>query len=553
MGIEESDSIGGLTIKNRIVMAPMISNLANPDGSTNESHSAYLEERARGGVGLMITEYTYVNGRNSRGSLNELGFHNREFIPKLRRLTERIHSYGTRIFAQLVHAGGKALAGMNREEPVAPSAVNYTGYTPRELTVSEIGEIVEDFVRASRIAKDSRFDGIEIHGAHGYLVQEFLSPSLNRRTDSYGGPFENRMRFAVDIVEALKSEFDFPVGIRLSLYEDDPDGYGPEYGLKTAESIAGLDYAHFSAGRFAPPGSSASFYEDPFHIARKLPRKAAVKTMVVGSVRNRRDAEEVLKKADFVSVGRALLADPYFATKILENSGVLRPCIRCNQGCRDLSLGEVRCTVNPSTGLEASEQRFRILTGEVEIAGAGIKGMEAAITASRHGLKVTLYEKRDEIGGQLLDIRDEYKKKEFSGLLDYYRNALERYGVEVRTGESYSGRGIFCLPDRVYPELEARDLIKIDSNIYKHHDDALFLSRDHEVVMSRRSLTSLDRVRRSAFVKMAEQRGIKFSDDTGMAYDLSIRERMQYDIRAAMVSGRKTVENYVARNDGTLL
>src|SRR5579875_588870 len=167
MKISEPEYIGNLRIRNRVVMAPMISNLSDPSGLTNENHIAYLEERAKGGAGLIITEYSYINSLNSRGSRNELGFHNSDFTPKLRRLTERIHMHEAAIFAQLVHAGGKAFLDTNRAGPMAPSAVDYVGYTPKEMTASDIESVIKDFESASKVVKASNFDGIEIHGAHG--------------------------------------------------------------------------------------------------------------------------------------------------------------------------------------------------------------------------------------------------------------------------------------------------------------------------------------------------------------------------------------------------
>lgn len=547
MRVNDPCSIGNTEIKNRIVMAPMISNIADPSGITNENHAHYLMERAIGGVGLIISEYTYVNDRNSRGSPNQMGMFDRAFIPKFRRLTERIHDNGSKIFTQLVHAGGKALYKSNKRPSVAPSSVDYLGHVPDELTTAEIGDIIEDFVKAARMAEDSRFDGIEVHGAHGYLVQEFISPALNRRNDSYGGSFEKRLRFPREILEALRTEIDIPVGIRLSLYEDDIDGYDANYGLKIAESLE-YDYVHFSAGRFAPPGSSASFYSIPAHIASRLPRKPRVKTMVVGSVRNASDVQEVLKVADFVAVGRALLADPHFADKVIHGSEIIRPCIRCNQACRDLALGEVRCTVNPDTGFEFQRNNYIGISGEIAIVGGGIKGMEAALSASKHGLSVVLYEMNDEIGGQLLQIQDEMKKKEFSALLEYYKNALEKSKVDIRTGEKYTGAGIYCLPDRVYMNLPKKSDLKVDSNIYQHHDEILGLATESKISVSRRSLDSLDRVRRIPYTEALQKLGVEIVSDNTVSYDFSLYEKSQYDIRSAMVSGRKVIRDYISEN-----
>ncbi len=548
MKLSEPGRIGDLEIKNRLVMAPMISNLANPDGCTNENHIAYLAERAKGGTGLIITEYSYVNNLNARGSRNQSGVYNPDFIPKYRRLTERVHSHGSKIFMQLVHAGGKAFLNTNREGPIAPTATDYVGYTPREMTADDIEGVRDDFLKAAKFVKDAHFDGIELHGAHGYLIQEFLSPALNRRSDRYGGTFENRLRFPQEIVDSIKSEVGITTGIRLSLYEDDQDGYDADYGVKIAESLNGIDYAHFSAGRFAPPGSSSSFYGGKAHIASRLPRKPNVTTIVVGAVTQLEDAMKVLEKSDFVAVGRGLLADPYFSHKLLNDPETLRPCIRCNQACRDLGFGEVRCTVNPDLGLEAIRKEKIRGNGELAIAGAGIKGLEAAVTAAKNGFIVTLYDERREIGGQLLDIFDQKKREEFHILLKYYSNAIKKLGIRFVPGKKYEGEGIYCLPDTVYPDLDAGETVRIDSNVYKYHDLALRLARDHKVIMSKRSLTSLDRVRQQAFMELAGKAGITFTDDSNEKFHISLIQRRQYDIREAMVAGREAFYRYVEKD-----
>jgi len=249
----EPGSIRNLVIRNRIVMAPMISNMANPDGSSNDNLARYLEERARGGAGLIITEYTYVDNINSRGSRNQLGAYSLSLVPKLRRITEGIHRNGASVFMQLVHAGGKALWGENADDPIAPSSVDYMGRKPREMTGEEIERVIDSFSNAAKVARYAKFDGIEIHGAHGYLVHQFLSPKLNRRTDSYGGSFENRLRFPQEVIDAVRSVGDFPVGIRLSLYEDDPDGWNEDYGLKVLNHSGTLTMFTFQQGTSTLP------------------------------------------------------------------------------------------------------------------------------------------------------------------------------------------------------------------------------------------------------------------------------------------------------------
>ena len=548
MNLSDRVRLGNLDLKNRIVMAPMISNLANPDGSTNENHISYLEQRAKGGAALIITEYSYVNDRNARGSRNEMGIYNPDHIPKFRRLTERIHLHNSAIFAQLVHAGGKAFLETNRMPAYAPTSVDYAGTTPGEMTLDDIEQVIGDFEKAAKIAEHSNFDGVEIHGAHGYLVQEFLSPSLNRRTDRYGNDFNGRLRFAQEIIDSIRDSTSLNVGIRLSLYEDDPDGYGPDYGLKVAESLKGIDYAHFSAGRFAPPGSSSSFYSGKMHIYRKLPRKPSVTTIVVGSVTDRNDAVEILGKADLVAVGRAMLADPEFASKIIRNSGTVRPCIRCNQACRDLGYGEVRCTVNPDLGLEAtSVWNLRLEGREIDIGGAGVKGLEAASFAASRGASVTIYERSREIGGQLLEISDPEKRREFLSVIEYYQKMIEKYGIILKVGQELKGEGIVCNPDRVYPDLPDKDEVKIDSNIFKYHDQALKMAGEgRKVTMTERSLSSLDRVRRDGFSEKAISAGIVFVKEPMKNPDVYMMQRFQYDIRSAMISGRDAVISHLA-------
>ena len=548
MRSNQTGHIGSLEIKNRIAMAPMISNLANPDGTTNETHLSYLEERAKGGAGLIITEYTYINDLNSRGSRNELGAFSSTQIPKLRRIPESLHKYGAKTFMQIVHAGGKALQDENRKKPMAPSPVDYLGRIPSEMSGGDIEEVVKDFEKAALIAYNSRFDGIEIHGAHGYLIHEFISPNLNFRQDRYGGSFEKRLVVPQMIIDAVKEVKDIPVGIRLSLYEDDPNGFDPSYGLKVAESLRGIDYVHFSAGNFNPPGSSASFYTQEAHVFSKLPRKPKITSMIVGSLVNAQSIEKALEVCDFVSVGRGMLADPSFALKVMKSPSLLRPCIRCNQGCRDLSYGEVRCTVNPSVGYEY--RRTERYTGEIAIIGAGIQGLEAALFAAKSGLTVTLYESSEAIGGQLNKITDEYKKKAINPLLSYYSNALEKIGVDLILNSKYTGTGIYCLPPVRYPDIpEDADLV--ESNIYAHHDTFLSLAGTRKLKVGTRSLTSLDRARKSEYMQIAASRGIEFVESGDFSFSLIVKD--QYDILQAMNAGRTKVSMYIAENRSDFL
>ncbi|AAT42958.1 NADH:flavin oxidoreductase [Picrophilus oshimae] len=542
MDLFEPGNIGNLEIKNRMVMAPMISNICNPDGSINENYIYYMERRALGGFGLLITEYAYINDENSKGSPNELGIISKSYLPKMKRLTDVIHGHGSRIFTQLVHAGGKANPDYNKRMIFAPSSLNeYPFLRPDEMTVNDIESVEEDFLRAARLAYRANFDGIEIHGAHGYLIQEFISKDLNKRNDRYGGSLENNVRIANEIIDMIRAELDFPVGIRLSLYED--EGYGPDYGIKAARLIKNADYVHFSAGRSAPPGSSAPFYYERNHIYKRIRERIDKKTMVVGSVIDINDARTVLEGSDLVVFGRAALADPFLPEKFRRNLP-LRPCIRCNQACRDLSRGEARCTVNVETGLE-SRIKYKKYHGEIAIGGAGIKGLEAALYASKLGLNVYIYDNYS-FGGQINEIYDEYKKREFMNLLKYYESALKINNVKIEHEGSYD---VLCKPDKVYPDIDGD--VSIDSNVYKYHDLALKIALKNHVIMSYRSLNSLDRSRADFYTKMATRLGIEFKSDYD--FEFVLIDRDQYDIRKAMESGRNAIERYIMERENEFL
>ncbi len=540
----EPVNIGDLTVKNRFVMAPMISNLADPNGFTNEIHTSYLEQRAIGGFGMIVTEYSYLDSPMSRGSRNELSFVSYDQAPRLKRLTERIHSHGTKVFAQLVHAGGKALAEYS-ENPRAPSSMPYLGRETDELTVEQIEDIENSFLKAAKIAEKSNFDGIELHGAHAYLIQEFLSPSLNKRKDRYGNDFAGRLRFPQEIIDLIRKETGLKIGIRLSLYEDEEDGYDSDYGLKIANSLKNLDYVHFSAGRTAPPGSSASYYSERNHIGNSLKKKPDITTIMVGSIVDIESVRKALEKSDLVAIGRAALADPYFPLKL--KAGMMpRPCIRCNQACRDFGFGQVRCTVNPITGNETYYHAEHI-TGHVKIAGAGVAGMEAAIYLARAGMDVEISESDDKIGGQINEIDEPSKRKEFMELLNFYRQEIKRLRIRVNFNKRVSEKDvdIFLAGGDRYENIKENDDVFIDSNIYKNLDQALNIAKRCQVYITERSLTSLDRHRQMVYRQMAESRGIIFVKEPDQRFKSSSIERFQYDIYGAATRGITAARDYI--------
>jgi hypothetical protein len=251
---------------------------------------------------------------------------------------------------------------------------------------------------------------------------------------------------------------------------------------------------------------------------------------------------------DFVALGRPALADPFFPSKVFTGNREIRPCIRCNQACRDLSYGEVRCTVNTSTGFELTRRRFTGLKGEITIAGGGISGLEAALKARESGLKVTIYEKEGEIGGDLRKITDPFKKKEFDRLLTYYEKEIKRLGIEVCLSTEAERADIFAIPPVNYKDLPEIAELSIDSNIYKHQDQALALADQCTVIMSERSLDSMDRNRQVAYRKIAESKGIKFVKDLDIEFNVKNYTKNQHDIKSAMEQGLSKLEYYIISN-----
>ncbi|MCI2413849.1 MAG: NAD(P)-binding protein [Candidatus Aramenus sp.] len=540
----EPIKVGHVVLKNRIAMSPMISNLATPEGYPSEAHIAYLAERAKGGIGLVITEYTYVDKVDSRGSVNELGMYSDELLPKYFRLTQLIHDLGSRVFVQLVHAGRKTTKEVIwGNTPIAPSNLPLMGEI-REMTKEDVERAKREFIEASVRAKRAGFDGVELHGAHGYLLAQFLSPSTNKRTDEY----RDGARLVEEIVRGIKERIDLTVGIRLSVTEFDKEGLTPELVAEYAKRFerAGIDYVHLSAGRDGPLSSSMPFYyrTASFVEEAKVVRETVnVPLFLVGSVITAEDALKVREVADVVVMGRQLLADPHWPRKVLKGLPI-RPCIRCNQSCRGVVYKEVRCDVNPELGWESSPPLARG-EGEVKIVGGGVKGMEVARVLAMRGFSVTLYEKEGRLGGQLNMVRDPWKYREFSVLVKYYEDELRRLGVKVvlNTAEECKGGDVcvYALPEEGAPEVPrvVGKRVLVDSNVYAYHDYAFELAKSNEVHVTERSLRGLDRTRAYLLRVNLESYGVKVVKEPSGEYDLVLRRFSddQYSIGKAIRQG----------------
>ncbi|ACP34955.1 NADH:flavin oxidoreductase/NADH oxidase [Sulfolobus islandicus L.S.2.15] len=517
--------IGDIVLKNRIAMSPMISNLGTPEGYPSDAHIAYLAERAKGGVGLIITEYTYVNHVDARGSVNELGMDSDELTPKFMRLTELIHALGSKIFVQLVHVGRKTRKDIIwGNKPIAPSPIPIMDEV-REMTKEDIERVKNDFIDASIRAKRAGFDGIELHGAHGYLLAQFLSPATNKRNDEY----KDGVRFIEEILKGIKEKAKITVGIRISVTEFDNEGLTPEIVAEIGKKLekAGIDYIHLSAGRDGPLGSSMPYYYKrlAFLEEAKVVRDAVnIPIFLVGSVITPVDAIKAREIADVVVLGRQLLADPYWLEKAKRDLPI-RPCIRCNQTCRGVVYKEVRCDVNPELGWELLPPLEKG-KGEVIVVGGGVMGLEAARVLALRGFTVTLYEQNNRLGGQFLLYKDPWKVKEFQELINYYERELKRLNVEVKLNSKIECSDcIMAIPDYEIPKMPdvKGEKLLIDSNLYVYHDYAFELAKYNEIYITERSFKGLDRTREYLLRKELSEVGVKFLEEkNSMKFDVEI-------------------------------
>jgi len=438
--------IGKLKIPNRLVVPAMVMNYCNGDGTATEKYVAYHEAKARGGWGLIITE-DYAVDPKGKGFSNVPGLWNDGQIESHSKLTRRIHDIGGKIFAQIYHAGRQTSRALMGSQPVAPSPIPCPRFQeiPHALRVNEIRDIVEEFGDCALRARKAGFDGIEIHGAHGYLIAQFMSPYSNKRIDDYGGNVLNRMRFPLEIVSNVRSKAgsDFPAIFRISGDEMVPGGRTIEDTKTMAAMLekAGVDALHISAGVYGsayaitPPAAVRHGWI--VHFAEEVKKVVDIPVIAVGRINDPLLAETIIagRKADLVAMGRASLADPELPKKAAAGRFAdINQCIGCLQGCIGMiGRGQpATCLVNPTLG---KEEEFRIKPANIKkrvfIAGAGPAGMEAAMVAGKRGHEVHLFEKADRLGGQFYTASIPPSKGEIAGFIVWQRKQLEENHVSV--------------------------------------------------------------------------------------------------------------------------
>ena len=451
----EPISIGSITLKNRIIMPAISTNLA-PLGTISQRMIDYHVARAKGGAGLIIFQSGLPIILASDSTLNaDIS------VEELKSLAEPVKAAGAKIGIQFVHTGAQGIADFAGKELVAPSPIpcRISNKIPRALTIKEIARLSRQFTNSAQRAKNAGFDLVEIHGAHGYLISEFLSGYSNKRKDSYGGTYENMARFPCEIISQIKSKLgqDFTVGIRINGDDFAPGGITIEDAKSVVPYLieAGADYISVSAGAYGalkttipPMMEKRGVYTA---LAEKIKKIANVPVVTAGRINNPELAEEILEKglADIIAMGRALIADPELPNKTkqkdLQN---IRKCIACNQGCIDrinktILPGKddgkdsyVTCLVNPRAGRETELLlKPAKVKKKVLIAGGGPAGMEAARIAAQRGHTVTLLEKSDKLGGQLNLAAKIPFKKEIQEEIDYLSYQLKRKKVDTVLGK----------------------------------------------------------------------------------------------------------------------
>lgn len=471
--------IGSCEIPNRLVVPAMVTNYCNLEGTITERYLRYMEEKAKGGWGLLITE-DYCVQENRKGYTRIPGLWNDGQVAGNVELTDAVHAHGAKIFCQMYHPGRQVMPQSTFGlELVAPSATTCPACQglAREMTVDEIHQLVDDFGSAAGRAKEAGFDGVELHCAHGYLLAEFLSPAINRRVDEYGGCLANRVRIVDEIIAAMRERVgdNFPIIVRISSDDLVPGGRTIAETLQLCRHLeeAGFDAINCSNGMYASAPTdqviAPMFTPHGFNMERAEAIKRVVKIPVILSNRvNDPEMADLLinmGRADFVAMGRGSLADPHMPEKAkCGKCDKIRYCIGCLQGCEfPLYIdSEVTCLVNPRVGRECENDMAPVdanAAKKVMVIGGGPAGLQAALTAAERGHAVEVFEAQEALGGQFRSAAYPVGKGELSTYVSSLRAQLEELGVPMHLGVEVDEAAIEAFaPDAVVVATGAKPL-----------------------------------------------------------------------------------------------
>lgn len=444
-------TINGMTLPNRVVMMPMGSDFAGHDGELSDEHIKYYELRARGGTGLIIVENVCVKYPEGSNGTTQLRIDKDCYIPRLFNLTEACHRYGAKVGVQINHAGASAMSSRIGMQPVSASTLPSKpgGEIPRALAKEELVSIAKDYGAAARRAVNAGFDMVEIHAGHSYLISQFLSPTMNDRTDEFGGCAENRARFCRMVIDEVRAAVGprVPISLRLSVDEL------VEGGNSVDDCIEYLQYLNDGVDMFDTSAAlnptiqyqiDANYLEDGWrsYMAKAVRDAYHKPTVAIGNIRNPQVADDIIARgdADLIGIGRGLIADPDWCNKArYGNVEDIRKCISCNIGCVGNRIGgnkPLRCTVNPDLINGEAYKKHKVQRPcNVVVVGAGTSGLEAACTAAEVGCTVTLLEKQDHIGGLSVEISGIPAKRRLNDFPAYLKHrAAGLDNLAIKTG-----------------------------------------------------------------------------------------------------------------------
>ena len=433
--IFEPFTVRRMTMKNRIMMTPMGTNYGESSGEMSFLHINYYEQRAKGGVGLIMVENASVDSPEGSNGTTQLRIDQDNYLPRLFKLTETVHQHGACIGIQINHAGASAQSKRTNMQPVSASDIpsKAGGEIPRPLSKDEIYRIVKKYGEAAKRAQIAGFDTVEIHGGHSYLLSQFLSPITNKRTDEFGGSLENRARFTRLVIEEVRNQVGpfFPIFLRVSADEFMEGGNTLEDCLEYLKYLEKeVDVFDVSCGL----NGSIQYQIDANHfpdgwrsyIEKAVKERFGKPCVTMGNIRDPHVAEDILARgdADLIGMGRGLIADPDWVNKV-EFGDVcdIRKCISCNIGCAGNRIGinrPIRCTVNPNVPDGEEYKKHKITKPcNVVVIGGGTAGMEAACTAAEVGCTTFLLEKKPYLGGLATEISKIPDKKRLADFPNY--------------------------------------------------------------------------------------------------------------------------------------
>jgi len=458
----EPVSIGKLKLDNRLVMLATHLGYCGEDGIVTQKLIRFYKERARYHPGLIIVGGCYTEHLGMSGP-TMIGISRDEHIQGLKQLTDKIHSFRVPVVAQLYHAGRYAHSLVLGEQAVSASEVKsrLTKETPRELSLAEIRQTINNFGAAAKRAKDAGFDAVEILGSAGYILNQFLAPATNQRTDEYGGDFENRSRFPLEIVKAIVKEVgvDFPILYRMSGEDFVPDGLTLEDNKQFAPRLveAGVDCINVTGGWHETRVPQITMDVPRGHyayLAEGIAEVVNVPVVACNRINSVSVAEHILSrgKATLIGMSRAFLADPTLPQKSRDGQQAFtRPCIGCNQGCLDrvFMIEPVTCAINPLAGYETTRALGKPGKGKVAVVGGGPAGMEVSWILAMRGFRVTLFEENERLGG-LLNLASKIPGRgEFAAYVTYMTRELKKLNVAVRlntlaNANTIAAEGVDC-------------------------------------------------------------------------------------------------------------